>query len=67
MFAEGEAARLLEVPQGTLHYWLEGGTRRKRDYLPIIRPEPTDSRIVTWGEFVGPAPGGMVVLRDVCR
>jgi len=25
MFSEAEAARLLELPQSTLHYWLEGG------------------------------------------
>lgn len=52
MFAEAEAARLLQVSQSTLHYWLEGGVRRNREYLPIVRPEPTGSRIVTWGEFV---------------
>lgn len=52
MFAEAEAARLLQVAQGTLHYWLEGGTRGNRDYLPILRPKATHSRTVTWGEFV---------------
>lgn len=52
MFAEAEAARLLQLPQGTLHYWLEGGKRGRRHYLPIIRAEPTESRVVTWGEFV---------------
>ncbi len=52
MFAEAEAARLLQVAKGTLHYWLEGGTRGERDYLPILRPRSTGSKIVTWGEFV---------------
>lgn len=52
MFAEAEAARLLRVPQGTLHYWLEGGTRRNKEYSPIIRVESTNSRVVTWAEFV---------------
>jgi hypothetical protein len=52
MFAEAEAARLLQLAPGTLHYWLEGGVRRNRQYLPILRPEPTGSRVVTWGEFV---------------
>jgi len=52
MYAEAEAARLLQVAQGTLHYWLEGGIRRGKRYLPIVRPEPTGSKIVTWGEFV---------------
>jgi uncharacterized protein (DUF433 family) len=52
MFSEVEAARLLRVPQGTLHYWLEGGTRRGKQYRPIIREEPRGSRTVTWAEFV---------------
>lgn len=52
VYAEAEAARLLGMPQATLHYWLEGGQRRGKAYQPIIRPDPTGSRIVTWGEFV---------------
>jgi uncharacterized protein (DUF433 family) len=52
MFAEAEAARLLRLPQGTLHYWLEGGTQRGKAHKPIIRVEATGSRTVTWAEFV---------------
>lgn len=52
MFAEAEAARLLEVPQSTLHYWLEGGERRGRTYKPVIRLEAVGSRSVTWAEFI---------------
>jgi uncharacterized protein (DUF433 family) len=52
MFSEAEAARLLRVPQSTLHYWLEGGQRRNRSYPPIIRVEPRGTRTVTWAEFV---------------
>jgi uncharacterized protein (DUF433 family) len=52
MFSEAEAARLLSVPQGTLHYWLDGGTRRDRSYPPVIRTEPRETRTVTWAEFV---------------
>jgi uncharacterized protein (DUF433 family) len=52
MFAEAEAARLLRLPQGTLHYWLDGGTQRGRTHKPIIRVEATGSRTVTWAEFV---------------
>jgi uncharacterized protein (DUF433 family) len=52
MFSEAEAARLLGVPQGTLHYWLEGGASRGRTYRPVIRVEATGVRIVTWAEFV---------------
>ncbi len=52
MFSEGEAARLLRVPQGTLHYWLEGGVRKGKQYRPIIRESSRDRRTVTWAEFV---------------
>jgi uncharacterized protein (DUF433 family) len=52
MFAEAEAARLLKVAQGTLHYWLDGGERRGKTYRPILRTEPTNARTVTWAEFV---------------
>ena len=52
LFSEAEAARLLRVAQGTLHYWLNGGDRRGRSYPPVIRAEPRDGRIVTWAEFV---------------
>lgn len=52
MYAEAEAARLLEVSQSTLHYWLEGGSMRGRRYNPVLRLAPNGSRVVTWGEFV---------------
>jgi uncharacterized protein (DUF433 family) len=52
IYTEAEAARLLRVPQGTLHYWLEGGSRRGRSYPPVIRVEPRNVRIVSWAEFV---------------
>jgi len=49
MYTEAEAARLLRVPQSTLHWWLEGKAPK---YRPVIRLEPTGSRVVTWAEFV---------------
>ncbi|MGH3870930.1 MAG: DUF433 domain-containing protein [Pseudonocardiaceae bacterium] len=53
MFSEAEAARLLRLPQSTVNYWLEGGTRRGKIYRPVIRPEPRGERApVTWAEFV---------------
>jgi hypothetical protein len=52
MFSEAEAARLLRVPQSTLHWWLDGGTYGNRIYRPVIRTEPTSGRSVTWAEFV---------------
>lgn len=52
MYTEVAAARFLSVPPATLHYWLEGGTRRNRKYEPVIREKATGSRTVTWAEFV---------------
>ena len=53
MYSEAEAARLLQVAQNTLHYWLEGGRQRGKTYRPIIRTEPKGGRApVTWAEFI---------------
>ncbi len=53
MYSEAEAARLLQVSQSTLNYWLEGGERNGRTYEPVIRPEPRGGRApVTWAEFI---------------
>jgi uncharacterized protein (DUF433 family) len=52
LYTEAEAARLLRVPQATLHYWLEGRVRGGRAYRPVLRPEPTGRTTVTWAEFV---------------
>jgi uncharacterized protein (DUF433 family) len=49
MYSEGAAADLLRVAPSTLHWWLEG---RAPKYRPVIRIEPTGSRVVTWAEFV---------------
>lgn len=49
MYTEGAAARLLRVAPSTLHWWLNGRPPR---YRPVIRTEPSDSRAVTWAEFV---------------
>lgn len=52
MYTEVQAARLLSVAPSTLHWWLEGREYRGRHYRPVIRPEPTGKRVVTWAEFV---------------
>jgi uncharacterized protein (DUF433 family) len=52
LYSHVEAARLLGVPAQTLYRWLEGATRSGVHYDPVIRPEPTGSDSVTWGEFV---------------
>lgn len=49
MYTEAAAADLLRVAPSTLHWWLEGRLPR---YRPVIRVEPTGSRLVTWAEFV---------------
>lgn len=53
MYTEAEAARLLRLSQSTLHYWLEGGARRGREYPPIVRQAPKGGHPpVTWAEFI---------------
>jgi uncharacterized protein (DUF433 family) len=52
IYALPQAARLLQVPSATLQWWLEGGARQGHDYPPVLRVEPTGSKMVTWGEFV---------------
>lgn len=53
MYSEAEAARLLGVSQSALNYWLEGGVRRGRTYLPVIRERARGRRApVTWAEFI---------------
>ncbi|WP_375426144.1 DUF433 domain-containing protein [uncultured Friedmanniella sp.] len=52
MYTESQAARLLRLAPSTLHYWLEGGTRRNKTYKPVIRAEATGSNRVTWAEFI---------------
>jgi uncharacterized protein (DUF433 family) len=49
MYTEGAAADLLRMAPSTLHWWLEG---RAPKYRPVIRVEPTGSRVITWAEFV---------------
>jgi uncharacterized protein (DUF433 family) len=53
LYDEQLAAQLLNVHPSTLHWWLEGRDEPSgRHYDPVLRPEPTGSRSVTWGEFV---------------
>jgi uncharacterized protein (DUF433 family) len=49
LYTVSEAARILRVPKTTLRWWLEG---RAPDHKPVLRPEPTGSGNVTWGEFI---------------
>jgi hypothetical protein len=59
MLSEAEAARLLRVPQSTLHWWLDGAYRNRTTAAPTGTELPsrdqvqaTGGRSVTWAEFV---------------
>lgn len=47
-----EAAHTLRMSPAKLRFWLDGVEREGVFYEPVIRPEPTGSDIVTWGELV---------------
>jgi uncharacterized protein (DUF433 family) len=52
LYDEVLAASVLDMSRSTLHWWLEGGERNGRHYDPVLRPHPTGSKEVTWGELV---------------
>lgn len=52
VYGISEAAGLLGLRPDRTRAWLDGYERRGVRYPPVIRPEPTGSEIVTWGEFV---------------
>ncbi len=56
LYSEAEAARLLRLPQSTLHYWLEGREYRGKSYPPVLREtlsvEHNGQWTVTWAEFI---------------
>ncbi|MCC5949460.1 MAG: hypothetical protein JJT89_13505 [Nitriliruptoraceae bacterium] len=57
-----EAARLLDVPDGTLRFWLHGKQYKGSTYLPVLREARNRDVVVTWGEFIEAA-----VLRQLRR
>jgi uncharacterized protein (DUF433 family) len=44
--------RVLALGAGTTTRWVEGYTRGRKTYEPVVREERTGSGLVTWGEFV---------------
>jgi uncharacterized protein (DUF433 family) len=48
----GQAAALLGLRTDRVRGWLNGYERQQVAYPPAIRETPSDSEIVTWGEFV---------------
>ena len=52
IYSYADVDRLVGVHAGTARRWLEGYSRKGHFYDPVLRPEPTGSDVVTWGEMV---------------
>lgn len=52
MYSYADVDRHVGLHGGTARRWLEGYSRGGRFYDPILRPAPTGSDAVTWGEMV---------------
>lgn len=52
IYSYADVDRLVGVHSGTARRWLEGYARKGHFYSPVLRPEPTGSDAVTWGEMV---------------
>lgn len=52
IYSYADVDRLAGLHAGTARRWLEGYERQGRFYDPVLRPEPTGSDAVTWGEMV---------------
>jgi uncharacterized protein (DUF433 family) len=52
IYAYADVDRLVGLHHGTARRWLEGYSRNGRFYEPVLRPSPTGSQSVTWGEMV---------------
>lgn len=51
-YAMRDVDRLLRLSRGTAQRWIDGYTRGRRAYEPVVRLEATGSDVVTWGDFV---------------
>jgi hypothetical protein len=53
LYGYGEVDRILDLPAGTARRWIDGYSRRGRQYQPVIRVEPLGPEAaVTWGESI---------------
>ncbi|MDR0432273.1 MAG: hypothetical protein LBH48_03050, partial [Bifidobacteriaceae bacterium] len=52
MYTYAGTDRLLHLPPGTARRWLNGYVRLGRFYDPVLRAEPLEADVVTWGEAV---------------
>ena len=52
IYSYADVDRLVGLHPGTARRWLEGYTREGHFYDPVLRPSPSGSDEVTWGEMV---------------
>lgn len=52
LYTMSQADRLLGLSVGTSRRWINGYARNGKQHDPLVREFPTDSEMVTWGEFV---------------
>ena len=52
IYSMSQADRLLDISSGTARRWVNGYERQGKYYDPLVRVSPTDSQMLTWGEFV---------------
>lgn len=52
IYSYSDVDRLVGIRPGTAKRWLEGYSRQGHFYKPVLRPEPTGSDEVKWGEMV---------------
>ena len=52
LYTMSQADRLLGLSAGTSRRWINGYARNGKQHDPLVRELPTDSEMVTWGEFV---------------
>ena len=52
LYTMSQADRLLGLSAGTSRRWINGYARNGKQHDPLVRESPTDSEMVTWGEFV---------------
>lgn len=65
IYSYADVDRIVGLGAGTARRWLEGYERGGAFYEPILRPEPTGSDSVTWGELVEARLVGEFRSRDV--
>lgn len=52
VYGFGQVDYILGLTPGTARRWVDGYTRGRRHYDPVVRIESTGDQSVTWGEFV---------------